>query len=128
MNGLGLLYLVSIALLIALFFSYALRLKGPWGSFWTFFIILFLTIWAADIWVAPVGPYWNNIYWARPLIVGVFIALLLAAAAPSPKARSKMSKNNEQEAGSAIVTVGVFFWIMILVSLSMVVVGLIVNV
>ncbi|NJK86434.1 MAG: hypothetical protein HC906_11165 [Bacteroidales bacterium] len=41
------------------------------------------SIWLADLWITPFGPYWNNIYWFPPLMVGILVALILAAATPS---------------------------------------------
>ena len=89
MYVLNLVYLVLIALLITLFFAYILNVRGPWGSLWSFFIILFLSIWAIDIWLAPAGPYWREIYWLRPVIAGLLIALLLTATAPYTYPRNR---------------------------------------
>ncbi len=91
MSALGVLYLFGVAFLITLFFGYAFRVRGPWGSFWTFFIVILFGVVAADLWVTPIGPYYKDIYWFPPLAVGLFIALLLAATTPSPRTRSKMN-------------------------------------
>ena len=112
MNGLflGILYLLVIPFLITLFFRFLLRVSGPWGSFWAFFIIVLLGIFAADIWISPVGPYFADIYWVLPIAAGLLIALLLAATTPSPKARSEMEaerKTTKQEA--VAVALGTFF-------------------
>ncbi len=127
MNGLfwGILYLLVIAFLITLFFRFLLRVSGPWGSFWAFFIIVLMGIFAADIWISPVGPYFADIYWVPPIAAGLVIALLLAATTPSPKARSEMdaeSKATKQDA--AAVALGTFFWFLMIFLLILIIVGL----
>lgn len=124
---LGLVYLVTIALLITLFFSYVLRLRGPWGSFWAFFVIVLLAAFATDFWVGPVGPYfYERVYWIPPLVVGLIIALLLAATTPSPKTRSELTLNkNELAKGQeATLALGTFFWFLFVIMLVIVIVGL----
>ncbi len=128
MNGLfwGILYLVALAFLITVFFRFLLRVSGPWGSFWAFFIIILLGILAADIWISPIGPYFADIYWVPPIAAGLVIALLLAATTPSPKARSEMDaerRTNRQEA--AAVALGTFFWFLLVFLVILIIVGLI---
>ena len=127
MNGLfwGILYLVVIAFLITLFFRFLLRVSGPWGSFWAFFTIVLLAIIAADIWVSPIGPYFEDIYWVPPIAAGLVIALLLAATTPSPSARSKIDaqrKATKDEA--AAVALGTFFWFLLIFLIILITVGL----
>jgi len=122
----GLLYLVSLAFLITLFFTYLLKNKGPWNSFWIFFIVIFLSVLAADIWIQPVGPMYQDVYWVPPLATGLLIALLLAATTPSPQARNKILNQKEKEltdSQRASAVVGTFFWILFLLLLVLVIVG-----
>lgn len=127
MNGIfwGILYLVVLSFLITLFFRFLLRISGPWGSFWAFFIIVLLGILAADIWISPIGPYFGDIYWVPPIAAGLIIALLLAATTPSPQIRSEKEvrkKSSKEEA--AAVALGTFFWFLILFLVILVVTGL----
>lgn len=128
MNGLflGIIYLVSVAMLITLFFTMLLKNKGPWGNFWSFFIVILLAVFAADVWIGPVGPYWfDEIYWVPPLAVGLIIALLLAATAPSPKTRNELgleARKLEPEEKVPVVY-GTFFWLLFLVMLILITVG-----
>ncbi len=133
MNGLllGILYLVSIAFIITLFFSLFLRQKGPWGSFWAFFIIVLLAVFAADFWIGPTGPYfYEGIYWVPPLAVGLLIALLLAATTPGRKTRSELEIEKEEivEEQKASVALGTFFWFLFVFMLVIVVIGLFNNI
>jgi hypothetical protein len=128
MNGLfiGIIYLVSLALLITLFFTVLLKNKGPWGNFWSFLIVILLAVFAADVWIGPVGPYWfHEIYWVPPLAVGLIIALLLAATVPSPKTRNELELEARKPDPKEKVPViyGIFFWLLFLVLLILITVG-----
>ncbi len=125
----GLIYFLAIALIISAIFSFGFRRRGPWGRFWVFFIILFLAIWASDIWLPPTGPYWGGIHWFPPLAVGILLALILAAATP-PEMRE--NERPERASGSAppnpeppgYVALGVFFWIFLIILIVGVIIGL----
>jgi uncharacterized membrane protein len=124
MDLVSLIYLLLLAIVISVVFSYGFRARGPWGTFWTFFAVVFLAIWAADVWVSPVGPYWRNVYWLPPLAVGVLIALLLAAATPSPKARERVeTERHETPEESTRIALSAFFWIMLLFLIAAVIAG-----
>lgn len=132
MNGLflGIIYLVSISFFITLFFTYLLRRRGPWGSFWAFFTIILLSVLVADAWVGPVGPiFFNHVYWVPPLTVGLLIALLLAATTPSPKTRSKLELDRKEiaENKETSVALGTFFWFLFVIMLILVIAGSFVN-
>jgi len=124
---LGILYLASIAFLLTLFFVVLFKNRGPWGTFWSFFVVILLAMLAADVWVGPVGPYFlSGIYWVPPLAVGLLIALLLAATTPSPKTRSEIEveKKEISKEKSATVALGTFFWILFLLLVVVITVGL----
>ncbi|MGC9342930.1 MAG: hypothetical protein ACP5E3_09540 [Bacteroidales bacterium] len=125
MNTFGLLYLVGIALLITLFFSFILRVRGPWGSFWTFFVITLLAVVAADMWIQPVGPVYWDTYWLPPLAVGLLIAFILAATTPSPRTRAELEegRNRIAKEHAESVAVGIFFWFLLIIMLIVVVLG-----
>ncbi len=125
---LGLVYLVVLALLLSAMSTYGFRMRGPWGSFWTFFAIVFLAVWAADIWVTPFGPYWFGINWFPPLVVGVLITLLLAATTPSKRGKRKeggmhppATKFETEVVG---ITLGVFFWLLLSFFIISIILGL----
>ncbi len=132
MNGLfsGIVYLVSISFFITLFFTFLLKRRGPWGSFWAFFVIILLSVAVADTWVGPVGPvFFNHIYWVPPLTVGLLIALLLAATTPSPKTRSELELHRKEikENKKTSITLGVFFWFLFTVMMILIIAGSISN-
>jgi hypothetical protein len=126
MSVLGLLYLFVVALIITLFFGYALSVRGPWGSFWTFFVVILLAVMAADLWMAPIGPYYRDVYWFPPLGVGLLIALLLAATTPSPQTRSKLELQNKEpvEENAVALALGGFFWLLFAFMITVVIFGI----
>jgi hypothetical protein len=124
----GIFYLVLIAFLITFFFTFLLRKRGPWDTFWTFFIIIFLAVLAANLWIGPVGPHlFDEIYWVPPLIVGLLIALLLAATSPPPKTRSELEiqKKELAEGKKATAVLGTFFWFLFAFMMLLIIAGII---
>ncbi|HZH74026.1 MAG TPA: hypothetical protein VFD91_16135 [Mariniphaga sp.] len=124
----GILYLLIIAFLITLFFRFLLKVSGPWGSFWAFFIIILLAVIAADIWISPIGPHFEELYWVPPIAAGLVVALLLAATTPSPKARSEMTTKNERTKEEAVaVALGTFFWFLIIFLVILIIAGIFID-
>lgn len=124
----GILYLLIIAFLITLFFRFLLKVSGPWGSFWAFFIIILLAVIAADIWISPIGPHFEDLYWVPPIAAGLVIALLLAATTPSPKARSEMTAENKRTKEEAVaVALGTFFWFLIIFLVVLIIAGIFID-
>jgi hypothetical protein len=126
MSFMAFIYLILLALLIVIFFSFVFHVKGPWGSFWTYFLIIFFSIWIADIWLRPLGPYWGDVYWLPPLIAGLLVAFILAAATPT-RSRARRTLTIEDRKSrrddSATMAVGIFFWITLVVLLLLIVIG-----
>ena len=124
----GLVYFIILALILTAIFSYGFNIRGPWGSFWAFFAIIFLAVWAADIWITPFGPYYNEVYWLPPLIVGVLIAILLAAATPTRRSRRTTDTHppaTEYETDAVAATLGILFWILLALFIISIVIGLV---
>lgn len=114
------LFALISALVLAFFFTFGLRRRGPWGTFLPFFLILFLAVWAIGIWIVPVGPaFWGG-HGITFLIVGVLVAMLMTLVPqPPPDAVSKTPIPRER--GDADVpdapqmeALGVFFWALLL--------------
>lgn len=126
MNVLGLIYSASIALIITLFFAYALSVRGPWGNFWTFFLILLLAVLAANLWIRPIGPNYQGIYWIPPIAAGFIVASILAASTPpsSPKSRLKQNTNDYIERKANALALGSFFWFVVVFMTILVFMGL----
>jgi ABC-type nickel/cobalt efflux system permease component RcnA len=79
---------VIIGVVLTAVFAFGFRRRGPWLSVLLFFLLVFFGTWAAAIWVGPVGPAFYGVFWLPPLMVGLAIALLLAAAFPAVPRRT----------------------------------------
>ena len=124
---LGITYLIFLALFLTAMFSYGFRMRGPWGSFWSFFAIIFLVVWASDVWVTLFGPYWNEVYWFPPLVVGVLVALLMASVTPRtkpPQGTKTHPPATRFESEAVAVTVGSIFWLLLVLLILSIVIGL----
>lgn len=110
-------YLLFLALGLTILFSALFKNAGPWGSFWAFMGILFLSMLAFALWVPPVGPVWYEVAWFDLLIIGMLIALLLGAAGEPTRdvirdERGEVDLVAEEQAERGAVTLfGVFFWL-----------------
>lgn len=116
-----------MALIVGAIFFYGLGRRGPWGTFWTFLLVLFFAAWAGSLWLQPIGPVFWGYAWL-PLLFWVFIvALLISVAAGEDRSTSRYDQTSktdatktnatrtevtEAEAGTA-VALGLFFWILL---------------
>lgn len=110
---------ILMAIIIGTIFYYAFKVSGPWGSFWTFILILILAGVAAAAWVEPIGPTLYGAPWLSALIVIFLFALLIAAATPARRSSYTLREQQaateppvEERAGA--VALGVFFWFLLL--------------
>jgi hypothetical protein len=89
-----------------------------------FFLILFLATWAGGVWIRPVGPPLWGASWMSFVLVGFFVAMLLAAATEPSRRRYIRSRGKlvpvrnpeaEEETAEAVATAfGLLFWVLIL--------------
>lgn len=129
----GILSVVLFAILISALFYYALKVRGPWGNFWVFFLILVLSIWAASLWIRPIGPTIYGVSWVPLFFIGLLIAILLAAIPTSqtrpqekieqkrPVDESKMKKSRDLDRSE--VSLGWVFWLFVAILLIIIIVG-----
>ena len=77
------------------------------------FFIIFITTWAVGGWMTPFGPAILGIYWLPFLLIGLVVALILAAAVPPRRPRSAREAVRQAETASeAQAPLGAFFWIL----------------
>jgi hypothetical protein len=107
-----LLFALAFAIILGAFFSIAFERRGPWESVPIFFLILFLVIWAGGIWITPIGPMLWGVYWVPFFIIGLLIALFLAAATPPPRPPHVTPETLErrQEELRPHLALETFFW------------------
>ncbi len=111
------------AVLIGLVFYFLFRVSGPWGSLWTFLIVLILVALAAEIWITPVGPEYQGFAWIPTLFVVLIFAILLAAASP-PRKEPKATEVDKTGMDESVVALSAFFWIFLLFLLIAVLIGI----
>ena len=119
-----LIFALFFALILSAIFSLGFSRKGPWESVFLFFLLLFLLSWAGGAWLAPFGPQLWGGYWLPFLLVGVVIALFLAALAPVPREpRERFQEGDEIiQREAALTGLGVFFWILMAVLVAAIVI------
>lgn len=119
----GFIFAIIVALIITAIFSFGFGTRGPWGSFWAFFIILLLALMASEVWIEPVGPTIWDVAWIPLLVVGILFALLLAAATPIQTGTPAEPPAAPEEESAAAVALGAFFWIFLITLLLAILVG-----
>lgn len=97
---------------------------AAWPALLFLFVIFFFGLWAADLWLTPVGPAAWGVSWFALLVVGIILALIVAAAAPPrrrpPPAQGEIPPTAES---AVLVGFGAVFWILLLVLIGSVVAG-----
>ena len=82
------LFVVAFALAIAFLFVMVVGRAPPSRSgtvlpFVWLFVILLFTMWAGGAWIGPAGPLIFGVAWLPFLVVGLIVALIIAAATES---------------------------------------------
>jgi hypothetical protein len=86
------LFAVAFALAIAFLFVMVVGRVPPSRSgtalpFVWLFVILLFTMWAGGAWIGPAGPLIFGVAWMPFLVVGLIVALIIAAATESVQRR-----------------------------------------
>jgi hypothetical protein len=124
----GLMAAALIALVLSVTAVFFLGKKGPWGSLWTFFLILFLAIWTVSIYMAPIGPMYWGIAWVPLTIAGLILTTLLIAAMPhetsSTDVDRKTASDTSRESHFFVPAIGRFFWALIILLVMAIMIGM----
>ena len=112
-----LIYALFFAALLTAAFFVLFRTRGPWSSLVLFFLVVFLASWAGGVWFYPFGPVLWGTSFLPFLLVGLIIALLLAAAAPTRREESTVElvdrEKRHKERASAARALSLFFWVLV---------------
>lgn len=121
MSVLEIIVAVIIALLIGAAFFYGFKIRGPWGSFWTFILVVTLGIILVTAIAEPLGPVWWGITILDMLIIGLLFAVILAAATPGradierhQEYYASKRENKEEDHFETRVNTGTRFWSMVI--------------
>jgi hypothetical protein len=108
------LFSVLLAFIVGSFFYYVFKYTGPWGSFWTFVLVLILAGVAASVWIEPIGPIIYNIAFVPILVVILIFAFFLAAVTPPRYSRKYPLQENTPEPNEEelpVLAISTFFWV-----------------
>jgi hypothetical protein len=100
--------------------------EGAWVTVLFVMPLLFFAFWAANLWIAPVGPIVWGVAFFPVLIVGLIAVLLIAAATP-PKQQNTTSivvetmESLEAREAAKDAALGFFFWLVLLLLIASVV-------
>lgn len=115
MNWIDVLFAMTIALMITIVFAVAFKTRGPWGSVWAFFLIIFLAVWAASLWVNPAGPEVFGYSLIPIALVGVIFALIIASSVSTgSQAEIKSPSSDPSLRKSNFSGFSVYFWLTLL--------------
>lgn len=121
------LFSILLALIVGSFFYYLFKYTGPWGSFWTFVLVLILAGLAASAWIEPVGPVLYDIAWVPILIVILLFALFLAAVTPPRYSRRQPPQEHIPEPTGEelpVLAISTIFWVFLFALLIAAAVGI----
>lgn len=117
-----LLYIMISALVATILISTIYKVSGPWGSFWSFLIVLFSAVFAGNLWVEPSPINWAHLRFIPPVALSLIAIILFALIAPSPASREKFKHEVQISDKSQVVetTVNSVYWIGLILILSIV--------
>lgn len=112
-----LLFILIISLLLTVLLARGLRRQRNPSLLMSFFILVFLSLWAGGMWLPAIGPSLWGIDWIPSLLLGLPMALIATAIIPtarSPRTRTEQAQYAE-ERSEKIKVVNMFFWIAVIV-------------
>jgi hypothetical protein len=117
-----------IALFVALVISLVLVVAFGWKhprhttlfpSFLLLFILLLFMIWAGGVWIGPWGPSIRGSYLFPFVMVGVIVALLVAALVPPGNGKKVLTKEaTSRTKNAAGIFLGALFLLLIVAIVS----------
>lgn len=119
-----------VALILSGLFAFATRRRGQRTGILWIFMILFFATWAGGVWIRPFGPTLFGIHWMMYLLIGLILALIMAASGRhrAPRGRretlnmlDEVKEEHEMEQFTYI-TLSMFFWVLLLSLIAAVVI------
>jgi hypothetical protein len=90
-------FALVVALMLVVIFAVIFNIRPPGFGVAAFFVIVFLASWAGGVWMTPLGPTGWGVYWLPFLLVGLMVALLLAAVRMPPPEESTVELVNQHK-------------------------------
>lgn len=124
----GLFAAALVALILAVVCVFFLGQRGPWGSLWTFFLVLFLALSMVSIYAAPIGPVYWGVAWIPITVAGIIMTILLISAMPHPRQNARTNENINtgpiEKSDLPSTPVGRLFWVLIILLVIAIIIGL----
>lgn len=123
-------YLFLFAFLVTGLSALFFKSRGPWGSYWSTFLIIFFFVWITALWIKPIGPEYFGISWGPIVFVAILMSILLYAVTP-PYYRHWSSKINKDDLKEKLIrdkpepvfALGIIFWSVIVILLIAIALG-----
>lgn len=142
MSFAGVIAIILLSLMLTFIFVFGLKSKGPWGSAWSFFLIVILSLSTVSLWVPPAGPIWLGAAWIDLLITGLLVSFFMSAVTPLkyPKHsgakneifsdsdlyhESEHSKIDDESGNRDILKLGGVFWMLLVVLCALTIMGVV---
>jgi hypothetical protein len=119
-----------ISLSLGLLFAFVLtmvmgrRAAGPFSGFLLFFLLIFMSVWAFGLWLAPLGPPVYGVHWLGFVITGLLLFLVIATVIPGaePGPALDLERPEKKAARRTMAMVfGIYFWLVILLFIALVI-------
>jgi hypothetical protein len=110
-------FALVVALILVMIFAVIFKIRPPGFGVAAFFVTVFLASWAGGVWMTPLGPTGWGAYWLPFLLVGLMVALLLAAVRTPPLEESTVElvdrRKRKARRWAAATALGLFFWLLV---------------
>lgn len=105
-----------VALILTLIFAVGFRKQRSRASLAGFFLLLMLGTWAIYAWVPPAGWLVYGVAWFQLLLIGLMIALLMAAFISPVTATDSQKEENELDKSeqASLIAFDLFFWFLLI--------------
>lgn len=105
-----------VALVFTAIFAAGFRKQRSRASLTGFFLLLLLGTWAIYVWVPPAGWLIYGVAWVQLLLIGLMIALLMAAfISPVAAFDSQTEQRNVAKTEQAsLIAFDIFFWFLLI--------------
>ena len=119
-----------VALILSSSFALYIRRRGLRKGFFWFFLLIFLTIWAAGIWIRPFGPPLMGVYLMPFLIIGLLIVLFMVVTFPLPPPKGRHEtldmldqiETDREMKQLTYISLNTSFWILLFVLIVLIIV------
>jgi len=88
-----------------------------------FFFLLFPLILAGNLWIGPYGPVFMEVSWLQILIIGLLLALLIAALSPrEPRPGTADATDPEDAVSTGVAALfGIMFYILLFAAIGVII-------